>query len=106
MPVSPITQYNYQFHGGPNGYQGNRAVLRLLNGTTSVAYVYFKVAGTTLPADADAGSGGFSWIRMYMPETAIPAVIDMVRNEKPLSVYFASGSGFLLTGNEPIGEAE
>jgi len=30
----------------------------------------------------------------------------MLRNEGPISVYYASGSGFLHTGREPIGEGE
>jgi hypothetical protein len=103
MPtVHNVTTYNYQFHGGPNGYQGHRAVARLNNGSTSVAYLYFIPEGKAIPADTDSGS----WIKMYMPESSIPAVIDMLRNEKPVKVYFASGSGFLLTGDEPIGENE
>ena len=43
---------------------------------------------------------------MFMPEQALPAVIDMLRNEKPISFYSAVGSGFLHTGDEPIGESE
>ena len=103
MPtVHQVTQYNYQFHGGENGYQGNRAVVRLKNGGTSVAYVHFIPEGKPIPNDTDSGS----WIRMYMPESQLENVIDQLRNEKPISVYFAAGSGFLLTGNEPIGEDE
>jgi hypothetical protein len=45
-------------------------------------------------------------MRMYVPESQFPAVIDMLRNEGPVSVYYASGSGFLHTGSEPIGEGE
>jgi hypothetical protein len=40
------------------------------------------------------------------PESQFLAVIDMLRNEGPVSVYYASGSGFLHTGSEPIGEGE
>ncbi len=43
---------------------------------------------------------------MYLPESQLGSVIDMLRNEQPLSVYFAAGSGFLRTGNEPVGEEE
>ena len=103
MPtIHSVTQYNYQFHGGASGYQGNRAVLRLKNGNTSVAYVYFKPEGITLPSDTNTGS----WIKMYLPESLIPAVMETLRNESPISVYYASGSGFLITGNEPVGEEE
>ena len=100
--VHPVTAYNYQFHGGANGYQGNRAIVRLQNGNASVAYVHFVPTGKPIPADTDAPP----WIRMYLSETQLPAVIDMLRNESPISVYYTAGSGFLLTGNEPIGEGE
>jgi hypothetical protein len=102
MAVHNVTQYNYQFHGGENGYQGNRAVVRLKSGTSSVGYIYFKPEGNPIPADQE----GTSWIKMYMPESAITGVIDMLRNEKPIQVYFAAGSAFLRTGNEPVGEEE
>jgi hypothetical protein len=98
-----IKTYNYQFHGGPNGYQGNRAIIRLQDAANkSVAYVHFVPAGNPIPADTNNPP----WIRMYMPESALPAVIDMLREEGPVSVYYAVGSGFLHTGEEPIGEAE
>jgi hypothetical protein len=45
-------------------------------------------------------------MRMYVPESQFASVIDMLRNEGPISVYYASGSGFLHTGSEPIGEGE
>jgi hypothetical protein len=100
--VNPVTKYNYQFHGGPNGYQGNRAIVRLQNGNQSVAYVHFVPAGKPIPSDTDTPP----WIRMYLPESQLATVIDMLRNETPISVYYAAGSGFLLTGDEPIGESE
>jgi hypothetical protein len=43
---------------------------------------------------------------MYMPEALISSVMEMLRDEKPVSVYYASGSGFLHTGSEPVGEGE
>jgi len=101
--VPQISSYNYQFHGGPNGYLGSRAVLRLFDSNRqSVAYVHFIPLGQAIPSDTAEPP----WIRMYMPEAALPGVIDMLRNEQPVSIYFASGSGFLHTGDEPIGEGE
>ncbi|MBN2530133.1 MAG: hypothetical protein JXR76_27325 [Deltaproteobacteria bacterium] len=101
MAVKNVNEYNYQFHGGPNGYQGNRCILRLNDGNTSVAYVYFVVDGKPIPSDTET-----SRINMYMPESAIDSVIDMLRNEKPLQIYYASGSAFFKTGDEPVGEEE
>jgi hypothetical protein len=34
-------------------------------------------------------------------------VLDMLRNEKPIHIYFAAGRGFLGTmSDEPVGEGE
>lgn len=101
--VYTVGEYNYQIHGGPAGYQGSRVIIRLNEGTGgSVAYLHFIPEGRPIPPDTD----GPPWIRMYLPESQLGSVIDMLRNEQPLSVYFAAGSGFLRTGNEPVGEEE
>ena len=71
-----ISSYNYQFHGGPNGYSGNRAIIRLQDSSNqSVAYVHFVPSGQAIPSDTNTPP----WIRMYLPEAAFPGVIDMLR---------------------------
>lgn len=103
MPTAgQVTSYDYQIHGGPNGYQGNRAVIRLYGDTGTLAYVHVVPAGESIPPDTDVAP----WMRMYVPESQFASVIDLLRNEGPISVNYASGSGFLHTGAEPIGEAE
>jgi hypothetical protein len=97
-----VTSYDYQIHGGPNGYSGSRAVIRLYGDAGPLAYVHVVPAGNPIPDDTDLPP----WMRMYVPESQFHAVIDMLRNEGPISVYYASGSGFLHTGSEPIGEGE
>ena len=103
-----VAKYDYQIHGGPNGYQGNRAIIRLYAKTGPIAtagtlaYVHVVPTGNPIPVDTDSPP----WMRMYVPESQFQSVIDMLRNEGPVSVYFASGSGFLHTGKEPIGEGE
>ena len=97
-----VTSYDYQIHGGANGYAGNRAVIRLYGAQGTLAYVHVIPTGNPIPGDTDLAP----WMRMYVPESQFAAVIDMLRNEGPISVYYASGSGFLHTGREPIGEGE
>ena len=101
--MSQITQYNYQFHGGPNGYASRRSILRLNGDAGALAYVYFMAEGNTIPNDTQTSSG---FIKMYMHESALPAVIDMLRNESPVYIYHVGGNTRLYTGNEPIGEEE
>lgn len=103
MPTAgQITGYDYQVHGGPNGYQGSRAVIRLYGATGTLAYVHVVPTGNPISNDTDTAP----WMRMYVPEAQFASVIDMLRNESPISVYYAAGSGFLHTGTEPIGEGE
>jgi len=103
-----VANYDYQIHGGPNGYQGNRAIIRLYSQTGpsstggTLAYVHVVPTGHPIPPDTDVAP----WMRMYVPESQFQSVIDMLRNEAPVYVYYASGSGFLHTGSEPIGEGE
>jgi hypothetical protein len=43
---------------------------------------------------------------MHLPSAMFENVLDVLRNEKPVYVYFAAGSGFLSTSAEPVGEEE
>jgi hypothetical protein len=45
-----VTSYDYQVHGGANGYQGNRAIIRLYGAVGTLAYVHVVPAGTRFPA--------------------------------------------------------
>ncbi len=40
-----VTRYDYQLHGGANGYQGNEAIIRLYGAADTVAYVHVVPAG-------------------------------------------------------------
>ena len=43
---------------------------------------------------------------MHMPSTMFQNVLDVLRNEKPVYIYFVQNRAFLGTSKEPIGEAE
>jgi len=103
--MANVTNYLVLFYGGPDGYQTNRSQITLFDGTKTVAYVRFNDPGMAFENDSlEAGI-----VRMHLPSSLFENVIDVLRNEKPINVYFAQGRGFLGTsaGNpEPIGEAE
>jgi hypothetical protein len=102
MTTHRITKYNYQFHGGPEGYQNSRCILRLgKDDGTSPVYIHFVPTGMSIPEDTQYESG---FIRMYMPEIAIPWVLDMLRSEDPINIYRVGTVTRLFTGNEPVGE--
>ena len=91
------------FYSSLDGYQNNRAQIVLRNQNAAVAYVRFPRDGAPFPADYLYGG---KVIMMHLPESMINNVIDMLRNEKPIMVYFVSNHGFLRTGAEPVGENE
>lgn len=97
-----VTKYHVLFYGSPTGYQTNRAQITLYNNSKVVAYVRFNDHGMVF--ENDSVSGGI--IRMHLPSTMFENVLDVLRNEKPVNVYFAANRGFLGTGKEPVGEEE
>ena len=102
--MSQVTGYHVLFYGGPDGYQTNRAQISLYDAAGKpVAYVRFNDPGMVFEADYEADG----IIRMHLPSTMFENVIDVLRNEKPINIYFAQGRGFLGTGSvEPVGEGE
>jgi len=101
--MAEVTGYKILFYGGPDGYQTNRAQIELHAPSGVVAWIRFNDPGMLFESDYEAGGV----IRMHLPSTALHSVIDMLRNEKPIHVYFAQGRGFLGTqSTEPVGEGE
>lgn len=98
-----VTSYHILIYGSEQGYQTNRAQIALYNNSKVVAYVRFNDPGMTF--ETDSNTNGI--IRMHLPSTMFQSVIDILRNEKPINVYFAQGRGFFGTGSkEAVGEAE
>lgn len=100
--MANVTNYHVLFYGGPDGYQTNRAQITLYDGNTVVAYLRFNDPGMAFENDDMQGT----IIRMHLPAHMFENVIDVLRNESPINVYFAQNRGFLGTGKEPTGEGE
>jgi hypothetical protein len=100
--MANVTNYHVLFYGGPDGYQTNRAQIALYDGNSAVAFVRFNDPGMVF--ETDFVDGGI--IRMHLPSTMFENVIDVLRNEKPINVYFTAGRAFLGTSTEPAGEGE
>jgi hypothetical protein len=98
-----VTDYHVLVYGSPTGYQTNRSQIALYSsGGKTAAFVRFNDPGMFFEADSD--SGGI--IKMHLPSAMFAGVIDVLRNEKPVYIYFAAGRAFLSTSKEPIGEGE
>lgn len=103
MAAIEITSYHILFYGSPGGYQTNRAQIALYdsNGKTA-AYVRFNDPGMFFESDYE--SGGI--IRMHLPSAMFENVLDVLRNEKPIYIYFGASTALLATSLEPVGEEE
>lgn len=100
MPM--VDGYSLLFYGSPAGYQTNRAQIQLTSKGKAVAWIRFNDPGMYFENDYE--SDGI--IRMHMPSAMFHSVVDTLRNEKPIHVYFVQNRGFLGTASEPIGENE
>ncbi|BCO08167.1 hypothetical protein GF1_05430 [Desulfolithobacter dissulfuricans] len=101
--ANEIKKYHVLVYGSPTGYQTNRAQIALYgsNGKT-VGYIRFNDPDMRFENDSDSGGR----IKMHLPSAMFSSVFDMLRNEKPVYIYFAQGRGFLSTSAEPVGEGE
>ena len=102
MPA--VTHYHVLVYGSPSGYQTNRAQIALYSAPgQTCAYVRFNDPGMVF--ENDSLTNGI--IHMHLPSAMFQPVLDMLRNETPITVYFAQNRGFLGTGStEPVGEGE
>ena len=101
--ATEIKKYHVLVYGSPAGYQTNRAQIALYDGSNkTVAYVRFNDPGMLFENDSMSGNR----IKMHLPSTMFQNVLDILRNEKPVYIYFAQGRGFLSTSKEPVGKGE
>jgi hypothetical protein len=98
-----VKKYHILFYGGPNGYQTNRAQIQL-SGTGGKTLAWLRFNDPGMAFENDYMSGGI--IRMHLPSTMFRNVLDVLRNEGPVYIYFAQNRGFLSTSKEPVGEGE
>ena len=74
-------------------------------GTQYRGYVYFYPDGTPLADPSHDATNGRVYLSFNLSQ--LPAVLDVLRNEKPLVVYYESATNAALrSGVEPVGEEE
>jgi hypothetical protein len=86
---------------------GTPAKINLYSGRSVFAVAFLRPEGEALPkAHADAQEG---YVRLYYHRQALPDLVDLLRNEKPVYLHFWDGPGdntHLASGREPVGEGE
>jgi hypothetical protein len=104
--MAEVNTYYVSHYGTANAALNIAAHIYLYNTTTGmIGYINFLKEGIITPADQINANGVYA---LYMPYSSLANVIDTLRNEKPLYLYWASpaGYGYLTTSFEPVGEGE
>lgn len=108
-----ISTYQVLEYGGPKGAElqgatGIRAIIVLV-GANLTAYLSFFADNAAIPnlSSANTASGQQQCYVGY-PYSQYAGVIDLLRNEKPISFFFneANGVAYVTTSTEPVGEGE
>lgn len=102
--MAEVSRYHVLVYGGPDGYQTSRSQIALYGPTGGpVAFLRFNDPGMTFEADSRSGDTIF----MHLPSTMFQSVLDLLRNEKPMHIYWAQNRGFFGTAStEGVGEGE
>lgn len=101
--VQQIKQYNYSF----DARAGDAGRLQLWGDQAKIAEIVFVADTAAVPAPQLAPD--LSSATAYFKRSALPGLIDMLRNESPVSVTInnqSPGFVFVHTGLEPAGEGE
>jgi hypothetical protein len=108
MVLLDISTYLVFAYGGPTGNSGARASIAL-GIPNANAFLTFYPDSTPIPANSAAPD--FSGKLMYYvnyPYSQYMAVIDLLRNEKPVKLFFRDDNlaAYITTSKEPVGENE
>ena len=86
---------------------GTPAKINLYSGSSVFAVLFLRPDGEALQkASLDTSAG---YVRAYYHRSALPELVDLLRNEKPVYLHFWEGDGdntHLASGQEPVGEGE
>ncbi len=99
--MAEFNKYRVYYYSAPQ-YNWDARIDLSMN-ASSVAMLQFMKRGQSIPANSV--SGGIFQIHYSIHD--FPAIISMLREEKPLFVTLAAnGIGTVSTSDEPVGEQE
>jgi hypothetical protein len=106
MATASFQVATYQYYNWSSRTTGKtNLILKGAGKTCSVWFVEDPAA--TLPPAAEVAANYYAF---YYHHSQLPHLIDMLRNEKPITVFFNNDSGFnnsrISTSDEPVGEGE
>jgi hypothetical protein len=99
-----IKEYSIDYYGsGENANYPMRAIISLYGENRLIGALYFYRKKEYLP---DEDSPGTNHIVANYPIEDLPAIIDLLRNEKPIWLRLIDNLALISTSGEPIGEEE
>ena len=101
--MKEVSNYKVFIYGKPNGYQNTRARIYCY-GKNGTLVAILKFLDPDMPFRDDYELGRTTHI--HIPSCRIEAVLDTLRNEKPIYIHFVSDTGAIATSKEPTGEEE
>ncbi len=100
--MANITKYKILVYGSSEGYRDNRAQITLYDDSVVVGFIRFHDPKMPFPDDERADDK----IVMHLPTAMFGDVVDVLRNEKPLSINFRMQRALFGTEEEAVGEGE
>jgi len=103
MPQYTIDDYGLQLEAGPT-IGGRRALFFCRSAGTLRGWIAFYDDGASIASPSVDASGRIS---LTFPMSRYASVMDLLRNEKPVRLYYNSPTfaGLSISG-EPVGEQE
>jgi hypothetical protein len=98
-----IAKYDYYLFSSRDA-SANDSVIKLYTANGYTGAIFFDDSGGPLKPATKSFSGTYS---LYYRRSSLPDVIDMLRHEGPVYVYYDGATNSMLTtAQEPVGEAE
>jgi hypothetical protein len=102
-PGPQAHSYGVMMYGSEAGYLNTRAQIWLIAANATVPFAFIRFCDPTMPFPPDKSENNI--VYMHLPSSMFEPVLDLLRHEKVLTVYWPWGAGqaFLFTGNLSIG---
>ena len=104
MIFEEITQYQATIYAGDRDQE---ASMLLLTANSNI-YISFYKEGVQLQGNRSPIIQGRQHVYLYFHYRDYPNMIDLLRNEKPINIFYRDDAkfGYLSTSMEPVGEHE
>jgi hypothetical protein len=107
MATATFQVATYQYYDWSSRVTGKTNLILKGTGGQTCSVWFVEDPAANLPAAAEVAPNYFAF---YYHHSQLDHLIDMLRNEKPVTVFFNNDNGFansrISTTDEPVGEGE